>query len=757
MKPSAARPLSASLRLALASVLATASLLGLSCAPQARPPEAAERAPRPTPGRTPSRPSALRGVPRAADAPPRPTGPTLAVLSSEASFRVSSWIGRWETTAGADVLRRMGLRVRLISDADLEAGRVDGVRVLVVPNARCMSREAVARAERFVAGGGRLLATEMSAYRDEHNRRVGSANDFQWSSLIGAEFHRWLSGAPSCEFLALDPSLASEVAAILRRRAPLDRVQLGRNTAMLVTARPGAAVLATWLDADGRTPSADSGSTSAAVVQGAAGRAIYVGENLLAPELSRSREVEGLLLALLRRLDDDAASTLPSHLPAALEQAAPPFRFPHGPDVAIPVAGDMVGVGVREVSDAMGVSAASGLQVTPLDAAGAMTASPGQVLQIRLVAPLLSRPYVAVYDERHLLGRASEGVTVAAGRRADAVQFLDLRPNGTCKAQAFRGALEVRLRGPRLGVVNVLSAEEYVAGVVPNEMPGGYPTEAIKAMAVIARTFGLSRHGYHHADGYDVCATVHCQMYGGMLTEWESTDRAVAETAGRVIRSGDALADSTFHAVCGGVGENVERVWPQAPSPYLVGHSDGPSAVGDLSDEATFRAFIDRPPDAWCAHSPRFRWTETYTLAQLQALFQKSLPVTLKSSYHGLGQLRSLRVASRSPFGRVQTLEVAGTEGTYRVEKDRIRWLWSGGVVGQGGLQSTLFYLQTDPADPQRVVFHGGGWGHGVGMCQDGAAGMARKYDYAAIIAHYYPNTRLGVSPAALSTPGGFR
>jgi len=726
------------LRRVLAAALVLIALLTLSCAPQAGPPPASpparpQKPASPKPSRSPVKPARA------------PAGPPIAVLQSGASLRISSWIGEWETEGAIHAFRRLGIEVRMVSDQDLVDERLAKFRILVVPNARCVSRDGAEAVRRYVEKGGRLLATEMASYRDEGNKRVGTENNFQWADLFGADFQRWVSGPPNCEYLELDGRLASEVGAALGRKTPLPRIQLGRNTAMLVSARPEARILATWVNVDGMTPTSDAGSSAAAIVQSASGRVIYAGENLPAPELSRSREVQALLLALLRRLDG-ADSNFPRVVPAS---ATGKLDIPTGgPSEGVAPIGALMRVAVRDASEAIGLASGGGLRVTslggPLDRVkgNELLLPAGTVIELRPVAPALGRPYVAVYGNHRLLARGESGVAVASQRRAEPLGFLDLRPNGTCRAQAFRGLVEVRARNDRLQAINVLPVNQYVAGVVPNEVPGTYPPEALRAMAVIARTFALSRRDFHRSDGHDVCSTVHCQVYGGMLTEWGSTSKAVNATRDEVVKSGDAFADATFHAVCGGVGENVELVWPQPPTPYLVAHSDGPDALPDLSSEDAFRAFIDNPPDAYCETSPRFRWTETYTLPQLQTVFQKSLPVTLGADYHGLGTLKSVRVAERSRHGRVQRMRIEGTEGTCEVTRDKIRWLWSGGRIGQGGLQSTLFYIVPQPDG--RLVFRGGGWGHGVGMCQEGAAGMAsRGLDHAAIIKHYYPGTRL--------------
>lgn len=670
---------------------------------------------------------------------------TVALLRSEPSLRVLGTLGRWESEEAEKTLRAMGVPVRVVGEGDLAEAVPSGIRVLVVPDSRCISPRVIASVRRFVARGGGLLATSMTSYRDDENRRVGAENEFQWADLYGASFRRWVSGSTECDALALDPALAREVATALASPEARPRVALARNLAMRIAARPGTRILATWIDAAGKPAPPDPGNPGAAIVESADGRVIYAGENLLAPELTRSPQVRALLLALLHRLE---AAGIPPRLPGAGASArtAFPFAPPPEPASAPPSDGPEIRVGVSAGMAAAGVTSGAGIHLEGMLLGGgtlALDFAPGQAAEVRVVATALAAPYLAVYDgEGRLKARAQTPVRARSHDPAGSALLMDLRENGACRARAHRGTLELSIRGDRVAVVGVLGIDAYTAGVVPNEVPGTYPPEALASMAVIARTFALSRRGFHRKDGFDLCSTVHCQVYGGATTEWEATTRAVAETAGEVIHHGSALADTTFHAVCGGVGEDVERVWVQGPVPYLKGHADGPREIGDLSSEAAFRAFIDRPPDAYCSASPRFRWSESYPRSDLQAIFEKSLPVTLGASFRGLGTLRSVSVLGRSRFGRVQAMEIVGTGGTYRVEKDAIRWLWSGGHLGVGGLQSTLFHIEVRPGTEPTFVFRGGGWGHGVGMCQEGARGMAaRGLDHRAIIRHYYPGT----------------
>lgn len=463
-----------------------------------------------------------------------------------------------------------------------------------------------------------------------------------------------------------------------------ERVPLGRHLAMLVRPHPGSQVLASW------------GNDEASIVQGPGG--IYVGEDLFAPENSDSLQVQRLIADLLNRFAPGLAM---------VPVQAGKSEWPSPPLSELPLLGQSVRVGLEPLSAEVG-------RVS-------FRARNGLIVNGKRVGTTL------VWNGKPL--------TVSG---SPFLEMLHRRSNGAYQWRAFRGALEIGQKG---ALVNVLDFEHYLAGVVPSEVPAYFPSEALKTMAVVARTYGLSHLKRHQ--GFDVCSEVHCQVYRGLASEAESTNQAIVGTTGQQLLFGGKPADTTFHAACGGVGVDVWRTWPKsARLPYLAGRLDHPAAgPPDLSEETALRAFLDNPPPSYCAGSGRFRWKETATREELRARLAKGLEGALGEGFHGLSRLSSLKVLSRGPQGRVETLEIASPEHTYRVTGDAIRWLWSGGKIGTGDLQSTLFYL-SEEAD--RITVVGGGWGHGVGLCQQGAAGRAEAgQSYPEIIAHYYPGTVL--------------
>jgi len=287
---------------------------------------------------------------------------------------------------------------------------------------------------------------------------------------------------------------------------------------------------------------------------------------------------------------------------------------------------------------------------------------------------------------------------------------------------SFRGNFNIFLNSRGfLTVINELSLNEYLAGVVPNEMPSSFPLEALKAQSIVARTYTLTHLGKHKEEGFDLCSTVHCQVYGGLNTETITTNQAVRETTHKMVFYGDNLADTVYHSTCGGLTANVENVWQLPPVDYLKSVPTQDS-YNTFQSEEDFKEFINNPVESFCQESRLFRWEKSYTREDLQNLLSESLPIILNYQAQ-LGDLIDISIERRSEDGRAQTLLIKGSLGEYRVKKDKIRWITSKGKINKDALPSTLFYI--DKPEENIICFKGGGWGHGIGLCQFCAKGMA--------------------------------
>ncbi len=302
----------------------------------------------------------------------------------------------------------------------------------------------------------------------------------------------------------------------------------------------------------------------------------------------------------------------------------------------------------------------------------------------------------------------------------------------------YRGVIEIRRDGAGgLNVINLVDIESYLRGVTPSEMPAKYPLEALKAQAVAARGQALIKGGRHEAEGFDVCATQHCQVYGGATSEDPRSDQAVASTAGEVLVYNGRLADTLYSSTCGGHTANNEDYWTQQqPVPYLRGVADfePEDNVGltfPLSGEA-LKQYLRYAPRVNCyqsryAKSDKVRWWLTVTRPQMQEKL---------AALGEFGDLLDVRVSARAESGMASKLVVIGSRKLIAV---------SGGEAIRKalGVQSATFAIESYREKPEALpvvfVIYGAGWGHQVGMCQVGAAGLADEgWDYRRILEKYY-------------------
>jgi stage II sporulation protein D len=304
------------------------------------------------------------------------------------------------------------------------------------------------------------------------------------------------------------------------------------------------------------------------------------------------------------------------------------------------------------------------------------------------------------------------------------------------EGRAYRGDLELFWNEGGIAVANIVDVENYLRGVVPPEI--GYlklhEIEAVKAQTLAARTYALRFVGRRVGKGFDLYATTADQVYKGVEAEDDVADIAIGETIGTVIVHGDSLIQAYFSACCGGRTAMREELWKKAGVPYLRSNWDTPGHV----------SVRDR---AMCKHSSVFDWERSWTGKEFAGVLERWLLNYCEDPHPSkVGKLRNMEVTKRGESDRVVELTIETTTGKFRLFGDNCRYVLRDGASSGNLLRSTYFEVKLygSPSPSQRIVVTGRGFGHGVGLCQEGAIGMARQgYTYDDIITHYYPGTRL--------------
>ncbi len=347
-----------------------------------------------------------------------------------------------------------------------------------------------------------------------------------------------------------------------------------------------------------------------------------------------------------------------------------------------------------------------------------------------------SRAYL-VDGERWVVRAAAGGgvVATAPGKRAmRASNLLLVRPgqDGLVRidSMTYRGLIAVRpAAADRITAVNLIDVEEYLLGVVPHEIGRRPPAEieAVKAQAIAARTYAIGNLGAREAEGFDFYATVLDQVYRGARDEDSVASRAVRETRGEIVTHDGEPILAYYSSTCGGQTAAIEESWPwRAPLPYLKSVSDA----------------IPGTDSAYCDFSNRYHWTTEWTRDQLLAVLGQSLRTTLTRQ---LSTVQGVRVRSRGESGRT-TLELRVDSTDVLLRADSVRWVLRTSPGGPILNSSRIDSLIVDAPDGiiEHLTNHGGGWGHGIGMCQVGALGRARRGQrYVEILLAYYTNTEI--------------
>ncbi|MBF1537705.1 MAG: SpoIID/LytB domain-containing protein [Prevotella salivae] len=347
------------------------------------------------------------------------------------------------------------------------------------------------------------------------------------------------------------------------------------------------------------------------------------------------------------------------------------------------------------------------------------------------------------------------------------------------ETQTFLGKLKFIVNGNSVCAVNELPVERYLESVISSEMSATSSLELLKAHAVISRSWLLvqmqnRRKGettahvaaseiqgngelirwYDREDHtlFDVCADDHCQRYQGITKETSAhVAEAIRQTAGQVLTDEDEICDARFSKCCGGETEEFQYCWENLRKPYLIALRDAPQQEAlDLTVEANADRWIRSSPESFCntrdakvlsqvlnnydqETSDFYRWRVEYTQQQVQQLLTEKLGIDF-------GAVVDLIPVERGTSGRLSKLRIVGEKLTLVIGKElEIRR-----ALSKSHLYSSAFVVDTfdrnEQGIPKRFALIGAGWGHGVGLCQIGAAVMGeRGYSYKEILLHYYP------------------
>lgn len=349
--------------------------------------------------------------------------------------------------------------------------------------------------------------------------------------------------------------------------------------------------------------------------------------------------------------------------------------------------------------------------------------------------------------------------------------------------QTFRGNLKFIVRGGLVTAINILPVEEYLVSVISSEMSATSSAELLRAHAVISRSWLLAQidktlrlseiaekyrtsfvteteitRWYDREDhrDFDVCADDHCQRYQGITrASTKAVEEAVRDTGGEVLMYRDFICDARYSKCCGGATELFANVWEPVDHPYLQKVIDAPGGTDtlnlDLSDESNAEGWINSSPEAFCNTTDKqilsqvlnnydqetndfYRWKVTYNQEELSDLVRERTGIDF-------GRITSLEPLTRGTSGRLIRLRITGDKKSIVIGKElEIRK-----ALSKSHLYSAAFTVEkVEEQDQTRFVLHGAGWGHGVGLCQIGAAVMGSAgYTYRQILFHYFVDAEI--------------
>ena len=358
------------------------------------------------------------------------------------------------------------------------------------------------------------------------------------------------------------------------------------------------------------------------------------------------------------------------------------------------------------------------------------------------------------------------------------------------EVQRFKGELKIIVEDDRLTAINIIPIEDYLTSVISSEMSATASLELLKAHAVISRSWLLNKlkvaNGklkvFMHPDNtpnfelstlpsqlikwydheahknFDVCADDHCQRYQGITrTSTPQAIEAVFATRGEVLMYEGEICDARFSKCCGGAFEEFQNCWENVKHPYLIGQRDSKTEtrLPDLTKEAEADKWIRTSPTAFCnTHNKQvlsqvlnnydqettdfYRWRVCYSQQELSELIHKRSGIEF-------GKIIDLIPVERGTSGRLVRLKIVGTLRTLIIGKElEIRRTLSSSHLYSSAFVVDKEYKEDEKEIPSRFILTGSGWGHGVGLCQIGAAVMGEQgYKYKEILSHYYPGSAI--------------
>jgi SpoIID/LytB domain protein len=372
-----------------------------------------------------------------------------------------------------------------------------------------------------------------------------------------------------------------------------------------------------------------------------------------------------------------------------------------------------------------------------------------------LLHSLQANGYDEAYLSTKIIHEQPEITVLIDNKKYSSQNYLEIttekdlvRVNTTNNAQneaLYGGSLELQPNAHgEFTLVNHVPLETYLRGVVPYEIGPNAPPQAVEAQTIIARTYALRNLRRFATDDYQLCATVHCQVYKGLNGTNTISDRAIAATKGLVLTYKNELVDALYYSTNGGVTASFDDIWNGAERPYLQAIIDAPQPIWDLSkyplaNETVFRAFIDRKGGFNESGRSVFRWNKTRNIEDLNSDLRRYL----RKINHPLADfttIEKMQVYQRSRSGRILTLNVQTDKGKLQLHKNEVRSAFE-------PPRSTLFYLEPvydSIRGLQAYKFIGGGFGHGVGLSQFGSYNLAQLgWSASQILAFYYPQTKI--------------